>query len=364
MESKKNRIIFITLVGFVIIIGVLHYITPGHLILYHDTYRRITYFPITIGAILFGLPGGVILALLSCVSYIPHLLMFWAQGPQAYYSELSEIIFYLAAGIVMGFISSRKNKLRQKLSASYKRLHKQAKKLVAAEKQLGESQSLSMLGHVSASFAHEIKNPLGSIKGVAEILGDEVPQGHPKHEFIQIMKSEIARLHQSVEDVLEYCRGQQVTKKLKPEPVNDTIQKVILLVDSKLKEKQINLQNNFDITTPDFMADSIVMTQVLLNIILNAIDAVDKYGKITIDHLVENRGYKIIIHDNGPGVNKEIRQKLFEPFVTFKEGGTGLGLSITKKLLESFNGNISLDGSPKGGASFIIYLPKIDFSTA
>ncbi len=363
MKSKRNRVIFISLIGFVIIIGVLHYITPGHMILYHDTYRRITYFPITIGAILFGLPGGVILALLSCMSYIPHLYMFWAQGPQAYYSELSEIIFYLAAGIVIGLISSRENRLRKKLSLSYKRLHKQAKKLVAAEKQLGESQSLSMLGHVSASFAHEIKNPLGSIKGVSEILGDEVPKGHPKHEFIKIMKSEIARLNSSVEDVLEYCRGQQVTKKLKPEPVNKTIQKVTSLVDSKIKEKKITFQNSYNKKTPDFMADSIVMTQVLLNIILNAIDAVDKYGSITIDHLFENRGYKIIISDNGPGVNQEIRDKLFEPFVTFKDGGTGLGLSITKKLLKSFDGDISLDESHKGGARFIIYLPQIDFST-
>ncbi len=363
MESKRKRIIFISLISFVIIIGVLHYITPGHMILYHDTYRRITYFPITIGAIVFGLQGGVILALLSCVSYIPHLFMFWAQGPQAYYSELSEIIFYLAAGIVIGLISSQEHKLRQKLSLSYKRLHKQAKKLVAAEKQLGESQSLSMLGHVSASFAHEIKNPLGSIKGVAEILGDEVPQGHPKHEFIKIMKSEISRLNSSVEDVLEYCRGQQVTKQFKPEPVNDTIQKVISLVDSKIKEKKITFQNNYNNKTPDFIADSIVMTQVLLNIILNAIDAVDKYGQITIDHLLENREYKIIISDNGPGVNQEIRDKLFEPFVTFKDGGTGLGLSITKKLLKSYDGDISLDESHTDGARFIIYLPQIDFST-
>ncbi len=364
MESKRKRIIFISLIGFVIIIGVLHYITPGYMILYHDTYRRITYFPITIGAIIFGLSGGIILALLSCVSFIPHLFMFWAQGPQAYYSELSEIIFYLAAGVVIGIISNRENRLREKLSFSYKRLHRQAKKLVAAEKQLGESQSLSMLGHVSASFAHEIKNPLASIKGVAEILSDEVPEGHPKHEFIKIMKSEISRLNSSVEDVLEYCRGQQVAKKLKPEPVNNTIQKVIALVDSQIREKQITLQNNFNITTPQFFADSIVMTQVLLNIILNAIDAVDKYGKITIDHLFENRGYKIIISDNGPGVNQEIRDKLFEPFVTVKDGGTGLGLSITKKLLKSFNGDISLDESHKSGARFIIYLPKIDFSTA
>ena len=368
MESKTDKIIFISLISFVVIIGVLHYVTPGYMILYHDSYRRITYFPIAIGAILYGLPGGIILALLSCLSFIPHLFMFWAQGPQAYYSELSEIIFYLAAGIVIGFISSRKNKLKLKLSTSYKRLHKQTKQLVEAEKQLGISQKLSMLGHVSASLAHEIKNPLASLKGVAEILGDEVPDNHPKHEFIQIMKSEISRLNRSVEDVLKYCRGQQVTKNIKPEPVADTINAVVSLVDNQIRKKQITLHDNdnnsYNNNVPQtFMADSITMTQVLLNLLLNAIDAVNRHGKITIDHERVKKGYQIIISDNGPGIKENIKSELFKPFVTSKDGGTGLGLSITKKLLNSFEGDIRLDELYSDGARFSIFLPEIDFST-
>ena len=141
------------------------------------------------------------------------------------------------------------------------------------------------------------------------------------------------------------------------------LHKVISLVDSEIKRKQIKLHDNCNKEMPDFLADSIVMTQVLLNIILNAIDAVGKYGEITIDHFQKNRGYKIVISDNGPGVNENIKQNLFEPFVTSKNGGTGLGLSITKKLLNSFNGEISLDESNSGGARFTIYLPEIDFST-
>jgi signal transduction histidine kinase len=365
MESKTDKIIFISLIGFVVFIGILHYLTPGYMILYHDSYRRITYFPITIGAILYGLPGGIILALLSCFSFIPHLFMFWAQGPEAYYSELSEIIFYLAAGIVIGFISSHKNRLKLKLSKSYKRLHKQTKQLVEAEKQLGLSQKLSLLGHVSASLAHEIKNPLASLKGVAEILGDEVPKSHPKHEFIKIMKSEISRLNNSVEDVLQYCRGQQVTKKIKPEPVADIINTVVSLVENQIRRKQIILLNNDNNKDKpqNFMADSITMTQVLLNILLNAIDAVGKQGKITIDHKRVNKGYQIIISDNGPGIKEIIKSKLFKPFVTSKDGGTGLGLSITKKLLNSFDGDIRLDESNSSGSRFSIWLPKIDFAT-
>ncbi|MCK5312218.1 MAG: hypothetical protein KAJ62_08910 [Desulfobacteraceae bacterium] len=364
MDEKIKKIVFISLIGLVVIIGILHYVTPGHMILFHDSYRRLSYFPIAIGAIIYGLPGGITLAILSCLSFIPHLFMFWAQGPEAYYSELSEIIFYLAAGVVIGVISSRENKLRKKLANSYKRLHKQAIRLVKAEKQLGQRQKLSMLGHVSASLAHEIKNPLASIKGAAEILADEVPEGHEKHEFIEIMKSEVSRLNNSVEEVLNYCRGQQITNETKLEPINDIINRVISLVDNRIKEKQITIKKSNDTETPDFFTDSTAMIQVLLNILLNAIDAVGKHGKIRIDHFPENKGYRIDISDNGPGIAENIKKDIFKPFMTFKDGGTGLGLSITKKLLKSFGGNISLAESHSGGARFNIYIPKIESATS
>ncbi len=369
MSSKAKRIIFISLIGVIVIIGILHYVTPGYMILYHDTYRRLSYFPIAIGAIIYGLPGGITLAILSCLSFIPHLFMFWAQGPEAYYSELSEILFYMAAGVVIGLISSRENLLRKRLASSYKRLHKQAIRLVKAEKQLGHSQQLSMLGHVSASLAHEIRNPLASIKGAAEILADEVPKGHAKHEFIEIMRSEISRLNSSVDDVLKYCRGQQVTDKIKLEPIGNIINRVLSLVGDKINEKQITIINNGenknkDQEIEDFMADNTAMIQVLLNILLNAIDAVDKHGKIIINHSHENGGYRIDISDNGPGIEESIKKDLFEPFVTFKDGGTGLGLSITKKLIKSFGGDINLAESDSGGAKFIIHLPEIKSTTS
>ena len=187
--------LFILLVIGVAVIGLLHTLTPGHMIFYHDTYRRLSYFPIAIGAILYGVWGGICLAVLSCLAFVPHLFMFWASGPEAYYSELSEILFYLAAGVVIGLISSRENKLREKyktlsekLAGSYKRLHEQASQLVEAEKQLGQSQKLSLLGHVSASLAHEIKNPLTSLRSAVETVarvGDPAKQAalngyHPR----------------------------------------------------------------------------------------------------------------------------------------------------------------------------------------
>ncbi len=364
MTPRMKKTIFICLLGMVAIIGMLHYLTPGYMILFHDTYRRLSYFPIAIGAILYGLPGGLIIALLSCLSFVPHLLMFWFQGPQAYYSELSEIFFYLAAGLVIGLISSRENKLREKyqqlsekLAGSYQRLHDQATRLVQAEKKLGQARKLSSLGHVSASLAHEIKNPLASIKGAAEILADEVGPSHPKHEFIEIMRSEISRLNNSVDEVLAYCRGQQTLNKDRLEPLVDILDKVILLLAPQIREKSIDLTCERTGATSMIQVEEAAMIQVLVNIILNAVDAVPKKGKIRICHTQEPKGCRIDVADNGPGIPSEKFEKIFESFVTFKEGGTGLGLSITRKVIERLGGTIGVGCSDMGGALFSVFLP-------
>ena len=370
MKPNMKMGLFILLVIGVAVIGLLHTLTPGHMIFYHDTYRRLSYFPIAIGAILYGVWGGICLAVLSCLAFVPHLFMFWASGPEAYYSELSEILFYLAAGVVIGLISSRENKLREKyktlsekLAGSYKRLHEQASQLVEAEKQLGQSQKLSLLGHVSASLAHEIKNPLASIKGAAEILADEVPEGHPKYEFIEIMRSEISRLNHSVEDVLKYCRGQQHRDKGRQESLEKIINRVVQLLESGLKEKSIQVSIQRESDKNQFMTDEVAMIQVLMNIILNAVDAVEKNGKINIDFGKHEKGCFIRISDDGPGIDEDMVKQVFQSFVTFKENGTGLGLSISKRIVESLGGKIVIGESSLGGAAFTIYLPEKKFVT-
>ncbi len=364
MKPKTKIIIYGLLLAFVAGIGILHTLTPGYMIFYHDTYRRLSYFPIAIAGILFGVQGGLIFAAASCLAFVPHLLLFWVQGPQAYYSELSEIIFYLSAGLIIGLISSRENRLREQyrrlseqLAGSYKRLHEQASRLVAAEKQLGESQKLSMLGQVSASLAHEIKNPLAAIKGAAEILADEVGKDHPKYEFVEIMRSEVSRLNTSVEDVLAYCRGQQVSQKGGQKAIGEIAARVVLLLDDRIRQKAVTITLDEDPEVSGFLTDDTGMTQVLINIIINALDAVQQNGRINIDIQSREGGCQIKVSDDGPGIDPGLLDTVFHSFVTNKEGGTGLGLSISKKIVNSLGGRISIEKSNLGGAGLLVFLP-------
>ena len=108
-----KKYLFIFLVLIVIGIGLLHFFTPGYQVFYHDTYRRLSYFPIVIGAIWFGVSGGLVLAVLTSIAFIPHLLLYIGKEPQTYLSELTEIILYLLAGGVVGLIAGKESRLRQ-----------------------------------------------------------------------------------------------------------------------------------------------------------------------------------------------------------------------------------------------------------
>ena len=360
MEKLK----FPILVSVVIGIGLLHFFTPGHLVFYHDTYRRLSYFPIALGGIWFGVRGGLSLALITSVAFIPHLLIFWGQEPATYLSELTEVLLYLAAGTGIGFIAGREAKLRikykllaEKLQNSYHRLQNETELLVQAEEQLRVSQKLSVFGQTAATLAHEIKNPLSAIKGSAEILLDDYPAGHPKREFIKILLTETNRLDASVNGALQSLRGQSPNPTAAMlEPLPRVLNRVVKLLEEELRRKRIVCTIKGLDTVPEFQVAGEKISPIFINIILNAIEAVTDGGRIAIQVDRSDDGVYIIIQDDGPGIGAAVQARIFEPFFTAKEQGTGLGLSISRKIAESFGGRIDLQDS-SAGACFQVFLP-------
>ena len=363
-----RKILFVILVLVVIGIGLLHFFTPGYLIFYHDMFRRLSYFPIVLGAIWFGVWGGLLLAVMSSIAFIPHVLIYIGEGTGTYLSELTEIVLYLAAGTVTGIIAGRESHLRQrykelseKLEKSYDKLHRETQLLLEVEEQLSAAQKLSALGQLSASLAHEIKNPLSSIKGTAEILLDEFPPDHPKREFVQILLKETTRLNNTVEEVLQFSRrGTQgkEKEKTKNEPLSQVIDRVTSLLASQLRKKSITLTVTGWEEGKGFFVAGEKLSQVFLNIILNAIDAAPPKGEITVETIKNAAGLAVSVKDTGAGIPDELKDKIFDPFYSNKEGGTGLGLSISRKIVESYGGSLSLSDSETGGACFTVFLPE------
>ncbi len=363
-----RKIQFGALLAVVVAIGMLHFFTPGHLVFYHDTFRRLSYFPIVLGAIWFGVQGGLVFALFSSIAFIPHILLYVGQGTQAYLAEMMEVILYVAAGVVTGVFASRERLLREKyqhlsekLQKSYTRLHQETEQLIEAEKQLASAQKLSALGRMSASLAHEIKNPLSSIRGTAEILVDEFPQGHPKREFTDILLKESARLNSTVEEILRFSRQKKfgdITETR--EALSEVVCHVAALVERRVQDKHVNLVLPDEKSGRDFMVAGGKMSQVLLNIMINAIDSVDLHGTVSVAVSQNNRGCLLEVCDNGPGVEDGDKEKIFEAFYTGKDEGTGLGLLISRKIVESYGGTLSVRDNPGGGACFRVFLPLED----
>ena len=363
-----RKILFAILVLVVIGIGLLHFFTPGYMIFYHDMFRRLSYFPIVLGAIWFGVWGGLLLAVMSSIAFIPHVLLYIGEGSGTYLSELTEIILYLAAGTVTGIIAGRESLLRnrykelsEKLEKSYDKLHRETQLMLEVEEQLSAAQKLSALGQLSASLAHEIKNPLSSIKGTAEILLDEFPEDHPKREFVEILLKETTRLNNTVEEVLGFSRrGMQGKKKEEAmtEPLSQVIDRVTNLLASQLRKKSIKLTVNGWEEGKAFHIAGEKLSQVFLNIILNSIDATPPKGEIIIETMKLADGYSVSVKDNGAGIPDARKDKIFGAFYSTKEGGTGLGLSISKKIVESYGGTLTLSDAETGGACFTIFLPE------
>jgi signal transduction histidine kinase len=361
-----RKILFAILVLVVIGIGLLHFFTPGYMIFYHDMYRRLSYFPIVLGAIWFGIWGGLLFAVMSSLAFIPHVLLYIGEGAETYLSELTEIVLYIAAGTVAGIIAGRESRLRnrykelsEKLEKSYDKLHRETQLMIEVEEQLSAAQKLSALGQLSASLAHEIKNPLSSIKGTAEILLDEFPKDHPKREFVEILLKETTRLNNTVEEVLQFSRrGIQGKKKEETEPLSQVIDRVRSLLASQVRKKSIKLTVTGWEVGNAFSVASEKLSQVFLNIILNGIDATPPKGEISIDTMKHADGYAVSVKDNGSGIPDELKDKIFSPFYSTKEGGTGLGLSISKKIVESYGGTLTLSDTETGGACFTVFLPE------
>ncbi len=366
MEKRKPTFL-ILMILVVIGIGFLHEFTPGDQFVLHEVYRRLSYFPIVLAALLYGVRGGLIVSLCTIIAFIPHLRHFYLIDIKVYISELPEIILYLAAGYVTGAIANREKKLREKYQAlseklerSYNRLHKQTALLIEVEEQLLASQKLSTLGQVSASLAHEIRNPLAAIRGAAETFLDEFPPGHAKREFVEILLKEITRLSTTVDEVLHFSRDQQQKSgKSFPqlEELEDVVSRVITLLDNQLRKSRIDVVVDLSGKTKDLMIDGDKMVQVFMNLLLNSCEAMPDGGRIWLSS--EKIGKEIAIHfvDNGPGIAEHERENVFKPFYSNRVDGTGLGLTISSRIVESYGGKIILDECDESGTCFTILLP-------
>ena len=364
METTITRIL--TLTGCIVGISLLHYLTPLHLHYLHDIFQRLYYPPIILAAFWFGLRGGLCCSFIVSIVYAPHILFQWGGHLTMEMEKYMEIILYNTVGGVTGLLSQREKergvelqKTAKGLKESYQKLQHQSEQIILIEEQLRRAEKLSTLGEMAAVLAHEIRNPLGSIRGTAEILKDDYRPGDPKHEFIEIQIKETERLNRVVEDFLHMARPQQGD--MQPGPVQKELETIVTLVSHEAKDRQVNLVLLPQPLPVIINADGEKLRQAFLNIVINALQASPKGGRVTISTTVSENGFcNISFNDTGSGIEADKLEKIFDPFFTTKPEGTGLGLAISKKIIESHNGKLLIESKPRQGTTVTVRLPIQD----
>ena len=362
MKTSTNlRIILLAL--FIIAISLLHYLTPLRLHYLHDIFQRLYYLPIILAAIWFGLRGGLACSLAVSIVYAPHVLFQWGGQMTMELEKYLEILLYNIVGSVTGLLAQRERersveleKTADGLEQSYKKLQEQSEQLITIEKNLRSAEKLSTLGEMAAVLAHEIRNPLGSIRGTAEILRDDYQPGEPKYEFIDIQIKETERLNRVVEDFLRMAKPQLIDKV--PCRIQDELKTVVTLVANDARQRRIALNLAAPAVETVILGDGDKLRQAFLNIVINALQATPTGGTVSIELITADSCVEIRIRDSGAGVAPENMQRIFEPFFTTKTDGTGLGLAITRKIIEGHGGTLQIESEVGQGTTVLIRLPQ------
>ena len=264
------------------------------------------------------------------------------------------------AGVVMVFRDvTERRRAEAALRASEEKLRRQAQEL---EQQLIASGRLVSLGEITASMAHEFNNPLGIIMGFAQDLLGETDPSNPQYQGLKIIDEEAKRCQKIIQELLDFARPKYTDFSLTD--IKETVEKTLKLVTNHLYKQNIEVDNLVDKSLPQIHADSQQLEQVLVNLYLNAIDAMPEGGKLTVGAKVEESDgtmapmLVITVADTGFGIEEKDLSKIFLPFFTAKKTkGLGLGLPICERIVKNHGGEIAAESHPGGGTTFSIFLP-------
>jgi signal transduction histidine kinase len=333
----------------------------------HNIHYLLYFLPILMAGIWYGFYGGAATALLVSLLYAPVVFGHVAQGVFTSNAQKAlELVIYNMVGWVTGILSQRQRlesegykRAAEQLRAAYDKLREQTDLIVEKEEQLRQAERLSTLGELAGGIAHEVRNPLASIKGTAEILLDESTPKKKRAEFLRLMLDEVNRLNKVVANFLELARFQRLRRETAD--ITDIFQRMLQIVDLQPARKKIEVQTRFAPDLPRISLDVSQMEQVVLNLMLNAVGAMPDGGVMKLSTSLESRegNAEIVaeIEDNGAGIEPELLPKIFDPFFTTKADGTGLGLAIVKRILKAHGGAVEITSEPGDGTRARITLP-------
>ena len=312
---------------------------------------RLYYIPILVSAYWYGPFGGLLVAVASSVAYAPHL----RQSPALEEGRYAEIVFFHIIGLVVGLLATAQRRVTDNYQRAAAALERTNCELRSSFEQVERADRLKTLGEVAAGLAHEIRHPLGSIRGALEIIESRSAPDSPEAEFSHLAMAEANRLDNLVREFLRYARPHEPD--LRPMALDVVVGRVASLLRAQADRSGVRLRVDCPRNLPAVTMDAMQIEQVLLNVVLNAIQASAAGSDVRIQERQEHHDMIVEVIDEGGGIPREHLAQIFAPFFTTKTAGTGLGLSIAQRIVAAHRGRIDIESDLDHGTRVCIRLP-------
>jgi two-component system sensor histidine kinase HydH len=332
----------------------------------NSSYYPIYYLPVVTAALYCTTGQTLFWTLLASAAYCSYLypaMEDYELTPDAFGLLALRVMFFFLAAMVVNRFAEQSRHQMQLYRELAERLAETNRRLEQAQAEARRSERLAALGQLSAGLAHEIRNPLGVIKGSAEMLTQKLQASDElSRELAGYISTEVNRLGALVTEFLDFARPLHA----QPEPADliALLDHVIQVVAARFVDSNIRVEREYVPDLPLVPLDESLCEQAFLNIVQNAYEAMQDSGpggtfRVQVRTVVRNdrHGVELRLSDTGPGVPQELREEIFNPFVTTKKSGVGLGLSIVSKIIDGHHGSIRVENAPEGGAVFTIFFP-------
>ena len=325
-----------------------------------SSYYWVLLLPVISAGTSLGMLGTQIFIVLSGTAYLSFLLFIdWNR----YVIELQEkrelalrVIFLAVAGNLTNTLAEALRLQFAKTKAVAKQLAEANRSLQEAEEAVRRSDRLAALGQLAAGLAHELRNPLGTIRASAEMLNRSVAvENEVAREVAGFIASEVDRTNSLVTRFLDFTRPLQL--RLAPTDLAQVLDRAVAMAEREASASHVTVYKNYSPDIPPFPLDAELMERVFYNLVLNAAQATPLGGAVTVKTRSADDGAEVSVIDRGHGIDPKLINTIFNPFFTTKPDGVGLGLAIVSKIVDQHGGNITVESQPGKGSVFRVYLP-------